>query len=343
MKKLAWQLPVFVLACCIALELSFRVYALGSIALSPTAMNGLTTILESGLVEPAADLQTYYQLKPNIDAMHSGARLTTNSMGLADREYSLAKPPGVYRVAVIGSSWTMPTGVPHQQAWHSLLEARLNAVPDGPRYEFINFGVEYYGLEEMAGTLKNRVLAFQPDMVIAGLTTLTAYIVREPHRERFTAPPKRYPFFESFALRALDGQFELGLFPNRRRPTLGIDSARHRQQTTDFIREIHAVTDARDIRLGIVWLGFQPMFRLYKTAVLQTVVELGIPLALGYEPITVTSDNPVWGEGFADDRYRAGRFGEHANAAGHELIADQVAAAMFPALSAPEAPAAAAN
>ncbi|MEE4185381.1 MAG: hypothetical protein V2J12_06430 [Gammaproteobacteria bacterium] len=333
MRPLYWQLPAFVLACCLAVEFTFRLYALGSLALSPSAMNSLTTILESGLVEPAADLETYYQLKPNIDAMHGGARLTTNSEGLADREYSRVKPPGVYRVAVIGSSWTMPTGVEHQQAWHALLEDRLNALPDGPRYEFINFGVEYYGLEEIAGTLKNRVLAYQPDMVIAGLTTLTAYIVREPHPEPFVAPPKRYPFFESFALRALDGQLELGLFPNRRRPTLGIDSARHRQQTTEFIREIHAVTAERGIRLGIVWLGFQPLFRLYKAAVVDTTAELGIPLALGYEPITVVSKQPVWGEGFADDRYRAGRFGEHANAAGHALIAEQVAEVMFPAVA----------
>lgn len=338
MNALLWRVPLLLLTCFAALEISFRIYALGPLAFDPAATNGLTNLLESGLVEPAKDLQTHYVLKPNLDARHAGARLTTNSAGLADIEYSKAKPSDVFRVAVIGSSWTMPTGVDHQQAWHALLERELNALPDGPRYEFINFGVEYYGLEEIAGSLRHRALAYDPDMVLVGLTTLTTYIVREPHSRPFVPAPARQPFYESFALRALDGQLGLGLTTNRRRPTLGLDNARHRQQTADFLRETQAVTAARDVRLGIVWLGFQPLFRRYKETVVNTTAELGVPLALGYEPITVVRDQPGWGQGFADDRYRTRRFGEHANAAGHALIAEQVAEAMFPAVAGRIAP-----
>lgn len=330
MVKKILPLLVFGLLCALALELSYRAYALGPQALNPLWLNSMRTLLESGLVQPSADLETWYELRPDIDALHGGVPLTTNSAGLADREYPTAKPADVIRVAVLGSSWTMPTGVKHQQAWHAQLEARLNARGGKVRYEFINFGVELYGLGEIAGTLRTRVMDYDPDLIMIGLTTLSTYFVREQNTVPFAVPPVRYPALESFALRTLDSQLGLGLYDrDQKRADLGADVPRHRAQTEAFLREVHAFGTANKTPVAIVWLGFRPLRSKYEQMVLNTTAELNMPLVIGYRGI-VRDIEGDWGTDFADPRYRISRFDSHPNVAGHARIADEVEQALFP-------------
>jgi hypothetical protein len=335
-KKNFIPLLVFCLLIAVSIEASYRFFALGPQALNPLKLNSMRTLLESGLVQAADDPATQFELRPNLDALHSSVRLTTSSAGLADREYSLAKPAGVYRVAVLGSSWTMPTGVEHQAAWHAQIEARLNSRSANnnaasPSYEFINFGVELYGLNEISGTLRTRVMAYEPDLIIVALTTLSTYFVRTTNPQPFDVPPTRNPIFESFALRSLDSQLNLNLFDQRQvRPTLGADTTEHRVQTEAFLREVHAFGEAQQTPVAIVWLGFRPLRQLYEKTVLDTTAELGLPLVLGYRSI-IKDVIGSWGADFADPRYRLSRFDSHPNAAGHEKIADEVEQVLFPA------------
>ena len=61
----------------------------------------------------------------------SSASRSRPTAGLRDREYTLEKPPGVFRIAVLGSSIDMGWGVGTEDTYVSLLEDWLNATPPG--------------------------------------------------------------------------------------------------------------------------------------------------------------------------------------------------------------------
>jgi hypothetical protein len=52
-----------------------------------------------------------YELLPDQSIDWKGVRFTTNEWGMRDRSYSLEKPEGTYRVALLGASYTMGPGV----------------------------------------------------------------------------------------------------------------------------------------------------------------------------------------------------------------------------------------
>lgn len=326
MIKNSLLLLAFAALCFVAAELSYRVYALGPSALRPAVMNSMTTILESGLIQPAAEPETYYELKPGLDTYFSGARFTTNSQGLADSEYSVAKPDGVFRIVVIGSSWSMATGVEHGENWHSVLERQLNETLDRP-VEIINFAIEQYGLGEMLGSLRHRAMAYEPDLVLASLTSLTSWLVWEEHTEAMSIPAQRYPFWESLVLRQIAGIFGVTLYPQVMREDLGPDTETHRAQTVRAIEEFSAVAQAGGARLAVVWLGFRPLLGLHGQLVEETTGRLGVPLYLGYDPL-VPYRNVGYGGTFHDVRFQVNRFNKHPNPEGHRLIAEYVRAGL---------------
>ena len=103
--------------------------------------------------------------------MHTHLKLTpfeTNSRGLRDREYDLSKPENVFRVAVIGDLYTMPSGVDVRNPYHKVVERRLNLAGGPLSYEFINFDVGGYSLRQYWAVIRHKVLKYDPDMVLIG-------------------------------------------------------------------------------------------------------------------------------------------------------------------------------
>ena len=90
--------------------------------------------------------------------------------GLRDREFSLAKPPGTFRIACIGDSITFGFGLDAADSYPKRLEHLLNAygATSNRHFEVLNFGVPGYNLREIAENLQTRVLKFQPDLVLYG-------------------------------------------------------------------------------------------------------------------------------------------------------------------------------
>jgi hypothetical protein len=108
-----------------------------------------------------------YELKPNIDTGYSGARVRTNSEGLrAEREYARPKPPGVYRVLLLGDSQTFGNGVELEDTFGYLLEQELHRRSQGRRVEVINSGVDGYCTGQQAAFLESRGIGYDPDCVI---------------------------------------------------------------------------------------------------------------------------------------------------------------------------------
>ena len=78
-------------------------------------------------------------LKFNIDWV------SLNSYGMRDKEYSLAKPQGVYRIAVIGDSFTFGSGIKNvSNTYPKVLETKLNSKNYTSTFDVLNFGIPGY-------------------------------------------------------------------------------------------------------------------------------------------------------------------------------------------------------
>lgn len=149
------------------LEQGFRIWMFGAKAFDVAALRNNVPINNATFMMQSPFDDIYWALQPNIDTTLKLAHLTTNSQGLADREYPQQKAAGTYRIAVLGDSYSMATGVDTDKSYHALLENRMNTAGTRP-YEIINFAVGGFGLERYNATLEHLVPDWQPDAILLG-------------------------------------------------------------------------------------------------------------------------------------------------------------------------------
>ncbi|CAN5826518.1 hypothetical protein BH23PLA1_BH23PLA1_16850 [soil metagenome] len=118
-----------------------------------------------------------FVLRPNIQCPAFDHVFTTNSLGLRDREgYSVAKPEGVFRIALLGSSMDMGWGVATGETYENLLENWLNhyAAKQGleRRFEVLNFAMAAYGPAQRLESYRRKATHFEPDLVLYSATML---------------------------------------------------------------------------------------------------------------------------------------------------------------------------
>jgi hypothetical protein len=109
-----------------------------------------------------------YELLPLKEGIVNGAMVRTNSWGMHDNEYTQKRPPGCYRIAVLGASTVMANGVVRDDDFETLVEARLNRENTGDvysSYELLNFAVAGYTPTAQAWVLQDKVLPFEPNAV----------------------------------------------------------------------------------------------------------------------------------------------------------------------------------
>ena len=93
-----------------------------------------------------------------------------NALGMRDRDRTLHKPPGAYRILFLGDSMVQGHGVALEDTIPTRLEAELQAAsPDRP-IEVLNAGV--FGYSPMLEWLYLREIAdaLEPDLVLLGFT-----------------------------------------------------------------------------------------------------------------------------------------------------------------------------
>lgn len=88
-----------------------------------------------------------------------------NSLGYRDREHSVEKPPGVFRIVVLGDSIGAGLRVERfEDTFPALLERLLRE--RGHNAEVINLSVSGYNTLQEVETLKERGLRYQPDLIL---------------------------------------------------------------------------------------------------------------------------------------------------------------------------------
>lgn len=100
------------------------------------------------------------------------AYVQVNPSGRRDRETLLDKPDDVYRIAVLGDSYSEAMQVAREQAYWWLLAERLAACgfQPGKRIEVLNFGVSGYGTAQEYLVLESNAMRYRPDLVLLQFT-----------------------------------------------------------------------------------------------------------------------------------------------------------------------------
>jgi hypothetical protein len=93
------------------------------------------------------------------------SRVTINSLGLRGPERPFDKPPGTFRVLLLGDSFVEAAQVAEQDGIASRLEAALNATLTG-RYEVLNAGVGGWGTGQQSIFFEEEGHRYQPDLVL---------------------------------------------------------------------------------------------------------------------------------------------------------------------------------
>jgi lysophospholipase L1-like esterase len=123
-----------------------------------------------GRIQLSANPRLVFEPVPGLAAEKGSGgffeyRGASNRLGYRDRDHTLAKPPGIYRIAVLGDSIAAGYRIPRtEDAFPALLEQILRA--EGLPVEVLNFGVTGYNTEQEVETLRDRALAFAPDLVL---------------------------------------------------------------------------------------------------------------------------------------------------------------------------------
>jgi len=350
--RLALALGAALLAV-VAVELGYRVYMFGWGALSPTEMRSLHRLGRSGLLKRSQLPGLRYEHKPNLETRYHMQPFVTNSRGMRDREYQLAKPADTFRVAVIGDSWTMGSGVAIEDVYHSVIESRL-AERGGPlAYEFLNFGVAGYELWDYVGVVEHGVRQFNPDLILVALSG-TDHVIRAPGKPHFVVRPEINHFWvltllEDFRLQRENSarKKEKGKAFRAERDQLA------RERTASRARDDEPRAAKRRASRRSPAQRPEPMPKATMVYLRETLSELAQACERAETPLVVCflsmSFNPqstvtrafakVCGEneipyrdmGSAFKGYRARQFwvfrdDHHPNAAGHALFADEVLA-----------------
>lgn len=110
------------------------------------------------------------RLAANYDGWFAGVPARTNSLGFRDtREYSLAKPPGTFRILVLGDSVTFGHGALHETSYPYLLEQRLREWRPDVNWQVWNLGVPGYNTAQELAYLREVGERYAPDLVIVGV------------------------------------------------------------------------------------------------------------------------------------------------------------------------------
>jgi hypothetical protein len=109
------------------------------------------------------------ELRPSLRTSLKDRTFSTNPWGLRDRDYEDVPPPATLRVALLGSSVVVGSGVGDGENFESVLEDRLNREHEPANYdhyEILNFAVGGYGPLEQVVTFEKKVLGVRPDVVL---------------------------------------------------------------------------------------------------------------------------------------------------------------------------------
>lgn len=243
-----------VVALVVLLEATARVAIFGARGLDPRRVGILSDTTAHELVHHDTEPDIVFEYRPHLDVWFKTVRFRTNARGLRDAAYPLERPPGTTRIAVIGSSFTLPAGVAIEDAYHSRIERRRA----GARVELLNFAVGMHGASQFVAMIRHRALAYDPQAILVSVTapavpTMFQAWDRPPPANMLDLLPRRAP--RSWALRLLRARLDRSERPFAGRPRAPADPA---PPEDDAIARLGALQRETGIPIMVVRLEFDP-------------------------------------------------------------------------------------
>lgn len=284
----------------------------------------------------AGSAEIPYVHKPNLhDARARGlAVIDTDAMGLrslAVGEQAGPHQDGEFRIALVGDSVTFGEGVAQtKETFAAVLEQTLNSRQQAVKARVFNFGASAYSVRVMAATLRDRMLAIEPDLAVIAIIPSDFDLDRTP---------------------AVDGRGYLT--DNKLSGFLSRDSV-----LRSWFRKVHLLYLVRDLiypRLEktrkaeeILAAGQLPASYSYLNDFRATAIEHGVPYRLVLLPslksrfhdlsshlraddLALVDLEPLR-EKFTEKEFRASRFDTHPSAVVHRAIGEALAENILPLL-----------
>ncbi|MEM7515851.1 MAG: hypothetical protein AAF368_02860 [Planctomycetota bacterium] len=127
-----------------------------------------------GYYDSHPDPQVARMLQSGIEGreFYGDLKLTTNSLGLREREFAIPKPEGVTRVVLLGDSFVFGSGLNAEQRFGYALERELQqrAQATGElapeKIEVLHIGVSSWNALAESAFLRRKLSILQPDLVL---------------------------------------------------------------------------------------------------------------------------------------------------------------------------------
>ena len=131
-----------------------------------TVVNSLTSIATFQTFHPVYGFFHRPGASGWIETPEFTSYVSFNSRGLRDREIAPAKPPGGYRVLVLGDSFVEGAQVPVEDTVSRQLEPLLATAAPGRPVDAVNAGNAGFGTAQEVLFLEHDGAAYQPDVVV---------------------------------------------------------------------------------------------------------------------------------------------------------------------------------
>lgn len=196
------------------------------------------------------DPYTGFRLRPGGTGHYQmGIPAVANSHGHRDVEVSLKKPPGVFRILVLGDSFTVGSNVRQEEAYPKVLERRLQS-KYGPHIEVVNAGTGGWEPIQYALYFEHYGYQFEPDLILIGFfvgndtfdaqtsadqlyTAILGHIVSREAAARRFIKPKVFLYDHSHLARLLMNRGPVA------------SATFHRKQCDDFTEQYLAIQRVR--------------------------------------------------------------------------------------------------
>ncbi len=172
----------------VAIELKNSIVLICSIFFCLTVFEGFLRLWDMPLAKP--ELGRIHRASPIFGWEHIpgakgigslGKQIQINSAGFRDTEHPLEKEPDVYRIAVIGDSFTFGMGVDLKDTYAKKLEQLIRN--EKVRCEVLNCGVIGYVMWQNFEVLKRKVLPYRPDLVVLGVFLNDILMSQPPYKD----------------------------------------------------------------------------------------------------------------------------------------------------------------
>ena len=192
-----------------------RVHVLNQRSMDPTIAEkwraehgGRVALID--IIQSNPNPKIVFDLKPNLKAVpFKNAATSTNSRGFRYREVEPDEGPGVVTIIGLGDSIMFGWGVADGRNYTSFLERLLNEKYPMKTWRVINTAAPGYNTVIEVETLKDKGLAFKPDIVLIDLVPndleLPVYVFK---------PKDVYALDRSFLLRWIDERLAAAKQPN---------------------------------------------------------------------------------------------------------------------------------